>query len=395
VDGIDMNWKSIFTPAQEKEVINICRELVRIKSINPPGDELSIAEFITHILKKVGLEVELIRHSQKRASVLARLKGNCKGSAVLYNGHLDTVPTGVEKWIYDPFSAKISNGKIWGLGASDMKGGLAAMIVSIKRLAEINPKFKGDLIFAATASEETDSLGAIEIASRLKSDSIQVVVLSEPSNNEMVIAEKGALWLEIATKGKTAHGSMPESGRNAIMSMIKFINELMKIKIPFIKHPLLGSFTLSINTILGGVKTNVVPDRCVITIDMRTLPGQNHKVIFKKVNELIKEIKQRLSDFRASIKIINNRAPLETSLSEPVVKKFTGVLFEINGRRPIPKGVNYYTDATVFIPFLKVPMIIFGPGNPQLAHQPNEHIEISKLIEASKIYILTAMKLLQ
>jgi len=390
-----MNWESIFTPVQEKEVINICRELVRIKSFNPPGDELSIAEFITHILKKVGLEVELIRHSQTRASVLARLKGNRKGSAVLYNGHLDTVPIGVEKWIYDPFSGKISNGNIWGLGASDMKGGLAAMIVSIKRLAEINPKLKGDLIFAATASEETDSLGAIEIASRLKSDSIQVVVLSEPSNNEMVIAEKGALWLEITTRGKTAHGSMPECGQNAIMSMVKLINELMKIKIPFIKHPLLGNFTLSINTILGGVKTNVVPDRCVITIDMRTLPGQNHKVIFKKVNELIKEIKQRLSDFKASIKIINNRTPLETSLREPVVKKFTEILFEINGKRPIPKGVNYYTDATVFIPFLKVPMIIFGPGNPQLAHQPNEHIEISKLIEASKIYTITAMKLLQ
>lgn len=388
-----MKEQSLFTNAHEEEVVRICRELVRIRSVNPPGDELYIAEFIASILRDAGLEVEFIKHSQTRASVLARLKGNQKLPGLLYNAHLDTVPIGVEKWVHDPFEGEISNGKIWGRGTSDMKGGLAAMIVSAKRLAS-TLQLKGDLILAATASEETDSLGAIEIASRLKKDSIQAIVIPEPSNNRLVLAEKGALWLEIITKGKTAHGSMPEHGRNAVVMMIRFINEFLKIKIPFIEHHLLGSFSHSINTIFGGVKTNVVPDRCIMTVDMRTLPGQDHRAILKRIEALIKEITRRFPDFKASVKVINERVPLETSTDKPVVRKFSDVLFEINGRRPIPKGVNYYTDASIFVPALNVPMIICGPGEEKLAHKPNEYIKISKLIEAVKIYTLFAKKLL-
>ncbi len=389
-----MKEPSLFTNAQEKEVIRVCRELVRIRSVNPPGDEISIAEFVASTLRDAGLEIEFIKHSQTRASVLARLKGSEKLPGLLFNGHLDTVPVGVEKWIHDPFRAEISDGKLWGRGASDMKGGLAAMMVCAKRLAEINLSMKGDLIIAATAGEETDSLGAIEIASRLKQDSIGAILISEPSNNRLVLAEKGALWLEVTTRGKTAHGSMPEHGRNAVMMMMRFIKEFLKLKIPFTKHHLLGGFSSSINTIFGGVKTNVVPDRCSITVDMRTLPGQDHQAILKRIRLLIKEIALKVPDFKASVKVINDRAPLETSTDESVVRKFSDVLFEINGRRPIPLGVNYYTDASVFAPALGVPMIICGPGDPKLAHQPNEYIEISKLIDAVKIYTLFAKKLL-
>jgi succinyl-diaminopimelate desuccinylase len=390
-----MEKKKLLSFVKEADALKFCQELVRIKSVNPPGDELQAAEYVTSVLKKIGLEVELIKHSPTRASVLARLKSSRKKPGLLYNGHLDTVPVGSEKWIHEPFNADISEGKVWGRGTADMKGGLAALMVAAKALAEARLPLQGDLIVAATAGEEADSLGATAVAARPNLGPVQAVVIAEPSYNDIYVAEKGAFWLELTTQGKTAHGSMPEMGQNAIMMMVPLINELGKMVFPYKEHPLLGGFSQSINTITGGVKTNVVPDQCVITVDMRTVPGQDHRVILKQVEDMIADLSRRTPDFKASVKVTNDRAPVETSPDEPVVQSFYDIVAEVAGERPVPKGVRYYTDAVAFVPVLKAPMIICGPGEAKLAHQPNEHVEISKLLQAAQIYALAAAKLLQ
>jgi succinyl-diaminopimelate desuccinylase len=390
-----MEKENLLPFVKETDVVKFCQELVRIKSVNPPGDELQAAEYVSSVLKKIGLEVVLIKHSATRASVLARLKSSRKKPALLYNGHLDTVPVGSEKWIHDPFEGVVSEGKIWGRGTADMKGGLVALIVAAKALAEARLPLQGDLIIAATAGEEVDSLGATAVAARPNLGPVQAVVIPEPSYNDVYVAEKGAFWLEITTQGKTAHGSMPEMGRNAVMMMMTLINELGKMTFPFKEHQLLGGSSQSINTIMGGVKTNVIPDQCVITVDMRTVPGQDHRAILKQVEDLIADLRRRTPDFKASVKVTNDRAPVETSPDEPVVQSFYDIVAEVAGERPVPKGVRYYTDAVAFVPVLKAPMIICGPGDAKLAHQPNEHVEISKLLQAAKILTLAAAKLLQ
>jgi succinyl-diaminopimelate desuccinylase len=390
-----MEKKSLFTSVQETEVVKFCQELVRIKSVNPPGDELPAAEYVASTLKKVGLEVELIKHSPTRASVLARLKSSRKIPGLLYNGHLDTVPVSAEKWIHEPFDAEIAEGKIWGRGSADMKGGLAALMVAMKTLAEAHIPLRGDLILTATAGEETDSLGARAMAARPDLGPVQAVVIPEPSYNNIYVAEKGALWLEITTQGKMSHGSMPELGRNAIMMMVKLIGDLEKLRIPYQEHLLLGTFTMSINTISGGMKTNVVPDHCVTTVDMRTVPGQDHRLIMNQVEELIAELSRCVTDFKALVRVTNDRIPIETSPQDPVVQTFVNVVAEVTGKKPPMKGANYYSDAVVFVPVFKAPMIICGPGDARLAHQPNEHVEVSKLIETAKIYTLAAIRLLQ
>ena len=146
-----MEKKNLLSFIKETDVVKFCQEIVRIKSVNPPGDELPAAEYVASVLKKIGLEVELIKHSPTRASVLARLKSSRKKPALLYNGHLDTVPVGSEKWIHDPFEGVVSGGKVWGRGTADMKGGLVALIVAAKALAEARLPLQGDLIIAATA----------------------------------------------------------------------------------------------------------------------------------------------------------------------------------------------------------------------------------------------------
>lgn len=381
-----MNLKELVGAVQEAELVEYCREMVRIKSVNPPGDEMAMAEYVANVLKSIGLEVKLLKHSSSRASVLAILRGSGQVPALLYSAHLDTVPLGAEQWIHEPFAAETLDGKIWGRGSADMKGGLAALLVMAKIMANSGLSIKGDLIFAITAGEEVDSLGAKSVASYPDLGPVQAIIVPEPSYNDIYIAEKGALWLEISTYGKTAHGSMPALGKNAVMMMVELIKGLENFFIPFESHAMLGGFSMSINTISGGIKTNVVPDRCVVSIDMRTVPGQDHHDIMARFQGLIKDLGKHDPDFKASIEISNDRPPIETSPEEPVVKMMVDIVADITGEIPIPKGVNYYTDAATLTPAFKAPMIICGPGHPGLAHQPNEYVEIEKLVQAAKIY---------
>lgn len=390
-----VDYKDLVNQIQEAEVVALCRDLVRFKSVNPPGDELEIAEYVADVLRDAGLIVEMVPHTSTRASVLARLKGSGDGPALLYTGHLDVVPVGAEEWQHDPFGGEVIEGRLWGRGSSDMKGGDAALIAAARILTAAGLPLKGDLILAFTAGEEHDMLGAAEIAARSDLAPVQAVVVAEPSHNGVYVAEKGVLWLKITTYGKTAHGSMPHLGQNAITMMAALMTELESLPVPhYEKHPLLGGFTRSINTIVGGVKINVVPDRCEVTIDQRTVPGQDHAAIVSQVEGLIADLGRRRPGFRASVEVINDRLPVATSPQEPVVQRFCDVVAEVVGARPIPEGVNYCTDAVEFAPTLGAPMIICGPGEAELAHQPNEYVEVAKLVEAAKIFTLAAARLL-
>jgi succinyl-diaminopimelate desuccinylase len=377
-----------------EQLTTLCGDLVRFKTVNPPGDERPCAEYIASFLEKAGFVTELMQHAENRSSVVARLKGSGEKPGLVYSGHLDVVPVGAEQWLHPPFDGEVVDGVLWGRGASDMKGGDAAVLAAAAAVAGANLPLKGDLILAFTAGEEGEQLGASAIAARPNLAPVQAVVIAEPSYNEVYIAEKGAFWLEIATHGKTAHGSAPQLGRNAIMMMAPLLEALDAQQVPFEVHPLLGGFTRSINTITGGVKTNVVPDYCSVTIDQRTVPGQSHGEILKGVEDLIAEFNRRSEGFKATVTVINDRIPVASPAEEPVVQRFYDFVGQITGSRPVDKGVAYYTDAVALVPALNAPLIICGPGDAKLAHQPNEHVEVAKMVECAQIYALAAGELL-
>ena len=304
---------------------------------------------------------------------------------LLYSAHLDTVPAGAEAWQHDPFGGEVAEGKVWGRGAADMKGGLAAMMAAAMALAEAGMPLAGDLILAFTAGEETDSLGAHAVAQRSDLGPVGAIVVSEPSSNELFVAEKGALWVELTTYGQTAHGSMPELGRNAVMMMVALLSELDRLPVSYTEHPLLGGFSRSINTINGGVKTNVVPDQCVATVDMRTVPGQDHAALVRQIEALIAGLAERLPSFRASVRVVNDNIPLTTPPDDPAVQRFADVVEAVTGRRPVPQGVRYYSDAVAYMPAFGAPLIICGPGQAGLAHQPDEFVEVDRLVESARI----------
>jgi len=370
------------TDPDPQALARLCSELVKIDSINPPGNETRLAEYCALYLEHLSFEVSLINHGQNRSSLLARLPGKGNKPGVLLSAHLDTVPPGLSAWKHDPLSGLIADGNVHGRGAADMKGGMAVILYTVSAL-----KFglEGDIYIALTAGEETDSLGAKAVADRLAGVPLQGIIIPEPTHNQVVIAEKGALWLELTTFGKTAHGSTPAVGVNAIEHMFLLLNAWDALPFNIPAHPMLGEFTRSLNTIQGGVKTNVVPDQCTVSIDMRTLPGQEHGEIFRQVEALIEKLAHRVEHFKAAVAVSNDRPPVMTEPQHPFVAGFSRAVETATGTKPAPRGMFAFTDGSILAPRLNLPLVVCGPGQPNIAHQPDEYVEISQLTESAMI----------
>lgn len=375
-------------------LVQLTRDLVQIQSINPPGDEAAVATRIAACLTQAQMFADVVPHDEAgRASVVGGLRGSGERSALLFSGHLDTVPAG-DNWERPILSAEMSDGKIWGLGTTDMKSGVAAMLIAMEAIQRTGVQLKGDLLFAGTAGEEVDSMGAQRLVQQHKLSDVGFMVIGEPTTNRVFTAEKGVLWLELRTKGQTAHGSMPHLGVNAIMHMSKLLQALTAANIPYEKHPLMGDFTMNVATITGGVKTNVVPDACRVTIDTRTVIGQDHQQILDTVRQIIDHLCADDPTFHAEVHTITERIPLDIPFDAAPVQRFIRVRDQITGQTSVPAAATYATDGSVFVPAYNAPMVICGPGLPEKAHQPNEYVDIARLSEAARIYTLAALELL-
>jgi len=389
-----MNKEELFAHIEADQVAQLCHDLVRYKTINPPGDELALVNFVLEYLRLLGFEGELVPHAENRASGIARLRGSGELPALMFNGHADVVPVGNQPWRFDPFSGEIAEGKVWGRGSCDMKGGIAAMLVAARSVALTQQKLLGDLVFSITAGEEVNMLGARVLAGLPSLGPLQAIIISEPTTNCIALAERGVLWPEISTHGKTAHGSTPELGINAISMMLLLLKEIEEMEIPFTPHPLLGNMTRSLNIIQGGVQTNVVPDSCSVMYDFRTVPGQDHPAIIAQIEAVIQQLEQRVKDFKATVKLIHDLPPAETAPDHPAVLKFQAAASEALGKPVETQVMKFATEASIFVPALNVPTIVLGPGLPGLAHQPDEYVEIDKMVEAARIYALAAANML-
>jgi len=379
---------------EEGPLVELCQKLVQFPTVNPPGHEQEIAEYSGGLLRDWGLAVELLPHGPRRASVVARLAGNGSAQPVVMNGHLDVVPLGTQPWPFAPFAGEVRDGRLWGRGTADMKAGVAAILAAAQALAAARDSLRGDLIVTLTAGEEGEQLGARAVAQHLAGQKAQALIIAEPSDNEVYIAEKGPLWLQISTHGQAAHGSAPHLGRNAILMMVRLLDDLQQLEFPCQEHPLLGKFTFSVNTIHGGVKPSMVPDRCQVVVDCRTVPGQDHADILRRVEKLIERLSHRVAGFEAMVEVIKDYPPLASAPDDPVVRAFLAAAADVTGRQPQPRGAAYFTDGVELAPALQAPLIICGPGREEMAHQPEEYVEVARLVESARILTLAAWRLL-
>lgn len=380
--------------------IEFLKKIIQIPSINPPGKEYPVAVELQNLFNFFGVENELVEVAPGRANLIALLRGRKTGGkhrVLGLSGHLDVVPPGRVPWLADPFSGYEASGKLYGRGTSDMKGGLVALAFAMIELQKEEVELAGDVRFLATAGEEVGSTGARELVAKGYMKDVTALLIAEPTYDEIVIAHKGALWVELTCYGKTAHGAMPHLGVNAIVHMNKIIQTIIeKIELKHIAHELLGHPTFNISMISGGVSTNVIPDECSIQIDFRTIPSLKHEWILQELGRLLAIVQSEIPDLRTEVRVTNDLPPVSTNLQEPFVGLVKQAVEQICGEHRIPRGVHFYTDAATLVsPGQEIPVVILGAGDDRLAHQPNEYIEIDRFIRSIAYYKLIIKKYLQ
>jgi succinyl-diaminopimelate desuccinylase len=365
------------------------KKLVQAESTAQKG-ESAAAEIISGQFSRSGIDCQIDNWDQHRANLTAQVTSNRQKDGLLFLCHLDVVAAGEDGWCHPPFAGAESKGKIYGRGSMDMKGGITAAVTAIRQIVDSRTKLKGDIIFAALAGEETDSCGARRFIDSFnnKFPKIAGVVVPEPTDFDVVTAHRGILWLEVKTAGRAAHSSTPELGVNAITSMKLLLNELDNYKIRFQPHKRLGNCSMSINTIAGGKEINVVPNQCSIGVDIRTLPGQNHQEIISDFEKVLAKLKQKNPQFDASVSVVREINALETDSDCDFVKDFCSVVGASE-----TKAVGFTTDGPHFAS-LGAPVVIFGPGKPQLAHKPDEYIDIADVEKAVEHYKNIILKFL-
>ena len=352
----------------KKRLIKLTQDLIRINSENPPGKEFKIAVFVKKLLDKHGFKTRLYEFAKGRTNIVATLEGKDKSKSLLLTPHLDTVPVG-KGWSYPAFSGLIRNGRIYGRGATDCKGNVAAGIESIISLAEEKQELNHSLVFAATADEETGSkLGLIPLVDKkILKPSAAVILDSDVFN--IIVAQKGLIHFKICLFGKKSHGAYPERGMNAIDLATKVILKLKKHKFKYKRHSLLRAPTVNIGIIRGGDKVNMVADWCDVEVDLRFLPGMDHRKILKEVRSIIKSVTNKFK-----LEVHDVQRPCEIDTRHDLVKCLKTTSKRIAGRAKL-KGSEGATVIT-FLAARKVPSVATGFGTSRCAHTTDEYVTI-------------------
>ncbi len=368
-----------------RDVIGLTQRLIAFNTINPPGNESELAKFAGSLLSENGYKVEYIPFEENRLHLIAE-KG-CSGGnpPVVFSGHFDTVPLGARSWTFDPLGGNIKDGKLYGRGASDMKGGLASMMVAaIIAFEKHTPESGVRLIF--TSGEELGCHGSVHLVETYKNlGRARGIVVGEPTKNIPAIGHKGGLYLKLAASGITAHSSMPQMGDNAIYKVARAVVKIEKFDFDVEQDALLGMPTLNVGKISGGMNINSVPDHAEFTIDARTTTKVIHQ-------NLIRQFKS----------LLGNEISIETLVDLPAVStnennSFVKMVYSVCGISPnsegFPKSLPYLTDGSVLqAAYGNAPTIILGPGYPEMAHKTDEFCLTANLERAVDIYLDIILK---
>ena len=371
------------------ELEQLLSDLVSINSINPdliPGapGEGEIARYIADWLERSGLEVELVESVSGRPNVVGIARGTGSGKSLLLNGHLDTV--GVAG-MPDGHQPRFKNGRFYGRGSYDMKGGIAACMLAIAEAQK--QRLHGDVIFTGVIDEEYASAGTLGLAQRFHVDA---AIVAEFTELQLILAHRGFVWLEVETIGKAAHGSRPDLGVDAIVKMGKVLTELEKLDQKLRAnptHPLLGSGSLHASLIQGGQELSSYPERCLLSAERRTLPGETPEGVEAEFLEIVHGLQDSDPAFQAVVRRGIDRVPLETSEDAEIVKTIQAASLKVLNRKPEIAGVQFWTDAAI-LSAAGIPSVLFGPSGSG-AHAVEEWVDLSSVKACAEIYLETAV----
>jgi acetylornithine deacetylase len=359
--------------------------LVRINSINPtlvPGapGEKEIATFIAGSLRACGLAVEILEPVPGRTSVLARLPGTGGGRSLMLNAHCDTVGVG---GMAEPFSGTTRDGKLYGRGACDMKGSLAACMAAVKALKDSGARLRGDVLVAAVADEEYGSLGTTDMLKRVKVDG---AIVTEPTALDVCLAHKGYLWIEVETTGRAAHGSRFDLGIDANMKMGQFLAGLSQLERDLRArppHPLVGPPSLHAALLQGGAGLSTYAPSCTVQIERRTVPGETEALATAEIQAIVDRLAAEDADFHATVRPFFARDPFEVPAGAPIVKAVDRAAALVRGCPAAHIGDTPWMDAAL-LQAAGVETVVCGAAGAG-AHSDVEWVDVESVIQLAGI----------
>ena len=360
------------------DAIALTRSLLRFDTVNPPGRERDCAHLVGAMLQEWGFEVAYHEYEDTRTSVIARAGGADSKPPLCLTGHLDVVPLGSRKWTKDPFSGEADGDRLYGRGSSDMKAGLAAMLLAARSVAK---KLSGTpgVVLVLTAAEEGGCIGSQHLARTQLLGKAGAIIVGEPTSNYPYVGHKGSLKFYARFRGVSAHASMPDLGVNAIYKAARAVAKLEAFDFGQPAHPVMGRPTMNVGTFAGGEGVNMVPDSASVGVDIRTVPGMDHAAVRAEF--------QALLGSEAEIEVFSDMNAVWTEPGQDWVQR----VFEITGRtlgvKPEPRAQTYNTDAGNLLKVYKgAPTVVLGPGEPQQAHQTDEWCSMERIRQSVAIY---------
>jgi acetylornithine deacetylase len=366
------------------DLVELTRQLVAIDSVNPSlveggAGEGEIASFVAAWAERAGLECEVLQATPGRPSVIVRARGTGGGRSLLLCAHMDTV--GVDG-MSDPFVARIDGDRMYGRGAYDMKAGLATALYACREASSLG--LAGDVVVAAVADEEHASLGVQEALGAVRADA---AIVTEPTELEITVAHKGFSWLEIEVTGKAAHGSRPALGVDAILKMGPILMGLAELERQLGErpHPTLGPGSLHASLIAGGRELSTYPDRCVLSLERRTLPGDQGASVEREIEELLDRCRAADPELVVTSRTLLVRDPFEVAETDPIVRAVLAAAAAELGSPPPTVAVPYWADSA-FIAAAGIPTVLFGAHGTG-AHATEEWVSIDSVVASATILL--------
>ncbi|OLE37702.1 MAG: hypothetical protein AUG00_07435 [Candidatus Rokubacteria bacterium 13_1_20CM_2_70_7] len=372
--------EAALAPIDEAELVALTRDLVRIPSVVRPDDshatEGAVAQYIERWFVKEGLNVEVQPVAPGRPNVVAWLGDKGDGRCLLLEGHTDVVTEGnPAEWRYPPFSGQVANGRIWGRGAADMKGGLAAAMIAAAAIKRSGVPLGGRLVVGALVDEEGDMLGVKHLCATPIGQELDAAIICEPEQNQLCLEQRGVVWARVLIRGRMAHGAMPEAGVNPIAGLAALLHQAPRLerrlrrlcrRSRYLRPPTVTA-TVVQAPVHGTPQSNVIPSAAQATLDIRLTPGPDETVVSAEIERAC-------------------RAAAASVPGLSVEWRALTAVRQATRRRPVFGGVPGSTDGTILRTTRGIPIVTCGPGNRLIAHQVNECVEVSDLVDAARIY---------
>jgi len=381
---------------EQPYTLQTLKDLVRINSINPVlspdgKGETEIGSYIADSLNGLGLQVTTYPIEPGRVNVVGILKGSGGGRSLLLNAHMDTV--GIDGMIHDPFGAEIREGRLYGRGAQDMKGSIAAMMGAVKSLVDADADLAGDLLFTAVADEEHGSIGTDDLVRHVSADA---AIVTEPTNLTLCRAHRGFIWFDVETYGRAAHGSRFDEGIDANMRMGRFLAQLDELEQDLRQrspHPLVGPPSLHAARIQGGSEVSIYAAHCLLQIERRTCPGESVEEATAEIQAIIDRLAAEDSTFKASLKASFVRSPFEVDENTRIVKVLAEAIKQSTGKSAVHTGQSFWTDAAILAD-AGMQTALIGPVGAGL-HSKEEWVDIQSVYDLAQILAETAVRYCQ